>query len=218
MAKKPNKHNKHKAKPQKPMTSAQLKRMQRQQAQAQARKAQNLAKTEAKHTDIGRKAAMQAGASADVAGQLAKGLKGSKAQIREQAAKKLAERKAEAVSRAENRNTMRSKSYAEKAQKIRDLLQGDYWDLAEAGAAGRYEEALRHNKEYLERKLNAVDTLRTKYENELQHVDNAQDKAAIEQILDDLDDKEEEIREVLYTLEHPISAKYHGDPLAKYFM
>lgn len=217
MAKKPNK-NKHKAKPQKPLTSAQLKHMQRQQAQAQARKAQNLAKTEAKHTDIGRKAAMQAGASAEVAGQLAKGLNGSKSQIREQAAQKLAERKAEAVSRAENRNTMRSKTYAEKAQKIRDLLQGDYWDLAEAGAAGRYEEALRHNKEYLERKLNAINTMRTKYEQELQQVDNSQDKASIEQILNDLDDKEAEINDVLYTLEHPISAKYHGDPLAKYFM
>lgn len=217
MAKKPNK-NKHKAKPQKPLTSAQMKHMQRQQAQAQARKAQNLAKTEAKHTDIGRKAAMQAGASAEVAGQLAKGLKGSKSQIREQAAQKLAERKAEAVSRAENRNTMRSKTYAEKAQKIRDLLQGDYWDLAEAGAAGRYEEALRHNKEYLERKLNAINTMRTKYEQELQQVDNSQDKASIEQILNDLDDKEAEINDVLYTLEHPISAKYHGDPLAKYFM
>lgn len=214
MAKKPHKKVQ---KPRKPMSKAQAKRMQRQAEQAAARKVTNMSKTMAKHEAIARKAAEAAGASEAVAKDLAKGITGSKQDIRKQAEEALKSRQSDYVSRAENKQSQRSKTYAEQAEYLRNLLEGDYWDLAEAAAAGRYEEALQHNIQYLERKLEAVRQMERKYNTELNKVDNTEDQMAIEQILDDLDEKKEEIEDVLYKMKHPISAKYSGDRLGKYF-
>ena len=204
-------------KPRKPMSKAWAKHLQRQAEQTAARKATNMTKTAAKHEAIARKAAQAAGASEDVARDLAKGITGSKQDIRRQAEEALEKRQSDFVSRAENKQSQRSKTYAEQAESLRRLLEGDYWDLAEAAAAGRYEEALQHNIEYLERKLEAVKQLQRRYNIELNKVDNTEDQMAIEQILDDLDEKQEEIEDVLYKMKHPISAKYSGDRLGKYF-
>lgn len=204
-------------KPRKPMSKAWAKHLQRQAEQAAARKATNMTKTAAKHEAIARKAAQEAGASEDVARDLAKGMTGSKKDIRRQAEEALKNRQSDFVSRAENKQSRRSKTYAEQAESLRRLLEGDYWDLAEAAAAGRYEEALQHNIQYLERKLKAVKQLQHRYNAELNKVDNTEDQMAIEQMLDDLDEKQEEIEDVLYKMQHPISAKYSGDRLGKYF-
>lgn len=204
-------------KPRKPMSKAWAKHLQRQAEQSAARKATNMTKTAAKHEAIARKAAQEAGASEDVARDLAKGITGSKQDIRRQAEEALKNRQSDFVSRAENKQSRRSKTYAEQAESLRRLLEGDYWDLAEAAAAGRYEEALQHNIQYLERKLEAVKQLQRRYNAELNKVDNTEDQMAIEQMLDDLDEKQEEIEDVLYKMQHPISAKYSGDRLGKYF-
>ena len=222
MAKK--KQHKKVQKPRKPMSKAWAKHLQRQAEQSAARKAANMAKTAAKHEFIARKresiareAAEAAGASEEVARDLAKGVKGSKQDIRRQVEEALKNRQSDFVSRAENKRSQRSKTYAEQAKSLRRLLEGDYWDLAEAAAAGRYEEALQHNIQYLERKLEAVKQLQRRYNAELNKVDNTEDQMAVEQILDDLDEKQEEIEDVLYKMQHPISAKYSGDRLGKYF-
>lgn len=214
-------------KPRKPMSKAWAKHLQRQAEQAAARKAANMARTAAKHEaiarkaaereDIARKAAEEAGASEAVAKDLAKGITGSKQDIRKQVEEALKSRQSDYVSRAENKKSQRSKTYAAQAEYLRKLLKGDYWDLAEAAAAGRYDEALQHNIQYLERKLEAVRQMERKYNIELNKVYNTEDQMAIEQILDELDEKKEEIEDVLYKMKHPISAKYSGDRLGKYF-
>lgn len=78
-------------------------------------------------------------------------------------------RKADFKYKAEN--SPRSKTYNEAVQRANIFLGGDYWDLAEAAAEGRYEEAIRVNSDTIEMLINKNDDIQKQLEEEIEIID-----------------------------------------------